>query len=99
MNGTKIGLTNIQMKNENGEWVKLDDVSEATLSIGENTEYDRYDWLDATKPSELSIKIRAKRKGTYIEKCLYYQKSKKKRIRKKWDFLRNVFGIRRNNGR
>lgn len=97
MNGTKIGLTNIQMKNSDGEFVPICSSAELKFAV---EEYEPPEWWqDISKALELCIEIRAKRKGTYIEKCLYYQKSKKKRIRKKWDYFRYVLGIRRNNGR
>lgn len=40
--------------------------------------------------NEFVVELKAKRKGNITEKCLYYQKSKKKRIRKKWNLIRKV---------
>lgn len=44
--------------------------------------------FDFTQPIEISVRLTRKKKGTLIERCLYYQKSKKKRIRKKYNLLR-----------
>ena len=40
--------------------------------------------IDITKPASIEVKIHAKKNGSLLEKSLYYQKSKKRRIRKKW---------------
>ena len=40
--------------------------------------------IDITKPASIEVQIHAKKNGSLLEKSLYYQKSKKRRIRKKW---------------
>ena len=94
--GIKFGLSNIKLQNSDGEFIPICSTSEMTLSIEENKEENNYyDFIkDINKPVETSFTIRAKKRGNEIEKCLYYQKSKKKRIRKKWNFERRILGIR-----
>ena len=96
--GIKFGLSNIELQNSDGEFIPICSTSEMTLSVEENKEENNnyYDFIkDINKPVEMSsFTIRAKKRGNEIEKCLYYQKSKKKRIRKKWNFERRILGIR-----
>lgn len=89
---SKIGLTNLQMKDIKGEFVPLCSTKEISAAV-EDYEPPQW-WKDITKPIEFSVTIRAKRKGTILERSLYYRKSKKKRIRKKWELVR-VLGIRK----
>ena len=89
----KFDLSNIKLQNSDGEFIPICSTSEMTLSVEENNNY--YDFIkDINKPVEMGFTIRAKKRGNEIEKCLYYQKSKKKRIRKKWNFERRILGIR-----
>lgn len=83
---TKIGLSNIQISNNGGETYKpiAPTTQEVLLKFEEVEPINKYD-LDFTKPIEFSCKLKRKRKGTIFERCLYYQKSKKKRIRKKYN--------------
>ena len=85
---SKIGLSNILMINDSGEYKPLGSTCEATLEY-EETNNDFYDFVkDINKPISVSSTIRAKRKGTIFETSLYYKHHKKKRIRKKYDLFR-----------
>lgn len=96
--GIKFGLSDIKLQNSDGEFIPICSTSEMTLSVEENKEENNnyYDFIkDINKTVEMSsFTIRAKKRGNEIEKCLYYQKNKKKRIRKKWNFERRILGIR-----
>lgn len=87
-NGLKIGLSNIQISTDGETYKPLKPTTQKVILRFEETEpTNKYDF-DFTKPIEFRTTIRRKKKGTLIERCLYYQKSKKKRIRKKYNLFR-----------
>lgn len=67
----------------------------STKDIELAMEEDTLEWakIDIAKPISINVDIRAKKKGTLLEKSLYYQRSKKRRIRKKWS-IEKVLGIK-----
>ena len=87
---SEIGLTNIKMSTDGVIWQPVGEVKDIKLE----TDGIDYQWnnIDITKPIQINGTIRAKKKGTILEKCLYYQKSKKKRIRKKWSLEKILIG-------
>lgn len=56
---------------------------------------DLYDFVKSiNEPIEFSCTLHKKKNGDYVEKCLYYMNSKKKRIRKKYqNKLRKLLGF------
>ena len=89
MNENKFGLKNIQIADNNYTFLPLCNSKDITIS---SVEYQPPSF-EMSYSGELDLVIKAKRHGTTLEKCLYYKKNKKKRIRKKWDFTRKIFGI------
>ena len=94
-----IGLKNLRMISKEGKEVKellLAPTLECKLSIP--IDEDNKELMDlveiAKEPRSFCFRISARKNGTMFEKCLYYQKSKKKRIRKKWEINRKTFGIK-----
>lgn len=88
----KIGLKNISMSTDGVNFTPVCSTKDIELAIEEETP----EWLkvDITKPIVVSATIKAKKKGTLLEKSLYYQNSKKRRVRKKWS-LEKVLGVRK----
>lgn len=90
-----IGLQKIAIISKEGEEIKyspLASTSECKLSIpiDENNK-ELMDLVEITKePRSFCFRLSARKNGTIFEKCLYYQRSKKKRIRKKWDISRRI---------
>ncbi len=81
---TRLGLSNIQISTDGVNWKSLGTAQEVSIEC-EKQDNDFYDFVkDINKPIEISCTIHKKKKGCFIEKCLYYMKSKKKRIRKKY---------------
>ena len=81
----KIGISNIAIDGAN--FTPLCSTKEVDLTM-EQEETPEWAKLDLAHPKSISVTIRAKKNGTTLEKSLYYQKSKKKRIRKKWSLER-----------
>jgi len=79
MNNTRLSLTNIQMKNSNGEYVPVSPLSEVEVETKE-LPFD----IDISQPMTISCKLSAKRNGIESEKCLYFMHNKKARIRRKY---------------
>ena len=71
MHNAKIGLSNLQMMNSDGEYVFEND---DTLPIQ----------FDFSQSQEISCTLRAKKNGIIIERYLYFMRSKKARIRRKY---------------
>ena len=90
----EIGLKSISMSTDGVKFTPLCSTKDIELTMEENPEWKEMAKIDLTKPIEVNTTIRAKKKGTLFEKSLYYQKSKKKRIRKKWS-LEKVLGVRK----
>lgn len=93
-NGIKFGLSNIQISTDNGKTYKpIAPTTQAVFLKFEEAEpiEDKYKF-DFTEPIEFSAVMKKKKNGTIFERCLYYQKSKKKRIRKKYNMARILFG-------
>lgn len=90
----RIGISNLQISTDGVNYVPLCSTKDVSLEVvEEDNQY--YDFIkDINKPVELSITLHRKKHGNLIQKCLYYQKSKKKRIRKKWNFARKVLEIK-----
>lgn len=87
----KVGLSNLQISSDGVNYTPLCSTTEVTFECEKQDI--NYEWLkDINKPAEMSFTLKAKKRGNEIEKCLYYQKSKKKRIRKKWNFERRILG-------
>lgn len=93
-NGIKFGLSNIQISTDGETYKPLKPAKEVILRFEEAEPNNEYNF-DFTKPISFTQRIYAKRKGTLLERCLYYQKSKKKRIRKKYNLLR-ILGDEKN---
>lgn len=88
-----IGLSNVQIRSAEGNFVPVCTVGEIKAAV--ETDPPEW-WQDITsKPISQTFTIKAKRNGTIFERCLYYKKNKKKRIRKKWDINRKVFHVER----
>lgn len=89
-----IGLGNMQYKPVNdpdAEWKTLGSTVECKLVCSDEPP----EWFKNVNPSKTyTFVVSAKKRDTLVQKCLYYQRSKKKRIRKKWDFKRRVLGIK-----
>lgn len=87
---SEIGLTNIKMSTDGVKWQPVGEVKDIKFE----TDRIDYQWnnVDITKPIQINGTIRAKKKGTILEKSLYYQKSKKRRIRKKWSIEKILIG-------
>ena len=81
----KIGISSISIDGAN--FTPLCSTKEIDLTMKQE-ETPEWAKIDITKPISISATIRAKKNGTTLEKSLYYQKSKKKRIRKKWSLER-----------
>ena len=80
MNNTRIGLSNLQMMNSDGEYVDLGEVQEITLENDDILPIK----FDFTQPTEINFKLRAKKYGIATERYLYFMHSKKARIRRKY---------------
>lgn len=81
----KLGLSNVQFSSDGINWKPLGTTQEASLKC-EQQDNDFYDFAkDINKPIEFSCTLCKKKNGAFIEKCLYYMSSKKKRIRKKYN--------------
>ena len=91
----KIGLTNIRLFDTEGNEITA--TPSGNLELGEADErinnIIKEQSKDLLKPIEMTITFRLKRKGNFIQRCLYYSHSKKKRIRKKYNFYRRVLKI------
>ena len=84
-----IGLGNIKIIDlENGKTGFISNET-ATLNYEPSVEEKEY-YERILKPISFEMTIHPKRKGTMLEQSLYYNKSKKKRIRKKYDFRRKL---------
>ena len=81
----KIGISSMSIDGTN--FTPLCSTKEIDLTM-EQEETPEWTKLDLAHPKSISVTIRAKKNGTTLEKSLYYQKSKKKRIRKKWSLER-----------
>ena len=93
-NGIKVGLSNIQISTDGVEtYTSITPTTQAVFLKFEEAEpiENKYKF-DFTQPIEFSATIKRKKNGTIFERCLYYQKSKKKRIRKKYNMARILFG-------
>ena len=82
---TKIGISSMSIDGVN--FTPICSTKEVDLTM-EREETPEWAKLDLAHPKSISVTIRAKKNGTTLEKSLYYQKSKKKRIRKKWSLKR-----------
>ena len=89
---SKIGLKSISMSTDGVKFTPVCSTKEIELAMEENPEWKEMAKIDLAKPIEVNMTIRAKKKGTILEKSLYYQKSKKKRIRKKWSLEKILIG-------
>ena len=87
-NGIKVGLSNIQISTDGETYKPLKPAKEVILRFEEPEPINNEFNFDMTQPIEMSVRLRKKKKGTLIERCLYYQHSKKKRIRKKYNLFR-----------
>ena len=86
MNGAKFGLGNIQFSCDGENWKQLGDTQEIELKV-EEQDNDFYDFVkDINKPIEFSCTLHKNKNGAYIERCLYYMSSKKRRIRFSFTF-------------
>lgn len=83
-NGIKVGLSNIQVSIDGETYKPLKPAKEVILRFEEPKPINNELNFDITQPIEMSIRLRKKKKGTIIERCLYYQHNRKKRIRKKY---------------
>lgn len=84
MNSARFGLSNIQFSSDGENWQQLGTTQQVELETKEQ-DNDLYDFVKRiNEPVEFSCTLHKKKNGTYIEKCLYYVSSKKKRIRKKY---------------
>lgn len=86
---SKIGLKSISMSTDGVNFTPVCSTKEIELAMEVNPEWAK---IDLAKPIEVNTTIRAKKKGTLLEKSLYYQKSKKRRIRKKWSLEKILMG-------
>lgn len=83
-NGTKIGLNNFKYSTDGVNYHPVESVKDITLNT-ESVDKIYCDFgNDINKSSTFSFKIHKKRKGTVLERWLYYHNHKKKRIRKKY---------------
>lgn len=80
MHNAKIGLSNLQMMNSDGEYVDLGEAKEITLENDDILPIQ----FDFSKPQEISCRLSAKKHGIITEKYLYFMHSKKARIRRKY---------------
>lgn len=89
-NGIKFGIGAVRYISENGEWHELCGTHQIKVETKEDTP--EQEWIkDIGKP--VTLKLKEKRKGTGIEKDLwYYHHSKNRRIKQKHNFLK-IFGI------
>lgn len=96
MNSAKFGLGNIQFSSDGENWQQLGTTQEVELEVN-HQDNDLYDFVKGiNEPIEFSCTLHKKKNGSYIEKCLYYMSSKKKRIRKKYsDKLKYLLGFRK----
>lgn len=92
-NGIKFGLSNIQISTDGETYKSLKPTTQEIILKFEEAEpiEDKYKF-DFTQPIEFSATMKRKKNGTIFERCLYYSKSKKKRIRKKYNLTRILFG-------
>lgn len=91
-NGIKVSLSNIQISTDGETYKPLKPAKEVILRFEEPEPVNNKFNFDMTQPIEMSVRLRKKKKGTIFERCLYYQNSKKKRIRKKYNIARILFG-------
>ncbi len=93
-NEIKFGLSNIQISTDNGKTYNSlsPSTQEVMVSFEETKQIEDKYKFDFTQPIEFSATMKRKKNGTIFERCLYYQKSKKKRIRKKYNMARILFG-------
>lgn len=89
---SKTGLKSISMSTDGVNFTPVCSTKEIELAMEVNPEWAKISKIDLAKPIEVNTTIRAKKKGTILEKSLYYQKSKKRRIRKKWSIERILIG-------
>lgn len=94
-----IGLKTVTMISKKGEEIKyLPLTSTAECKLSTPIDEDNKELMGlveiAKEPRSFCFSISSRKNGTMFEKCLYYQKSKKKRIRKKWEVNRKIFGIK-----
>lgn len=87
-NGIKVGLSNIQISTDGETYKSLKPTTQEVFVRFEETEPTNKYNFDFSQPVEMSVRLTRKKKGALIERCLYYQHSKKKRIRKKYNLLR-----------
>lgn len=83
----KVGMKNISISTDGVNYKPLCSTKEVDL---EELEFDTkvYEWAIPSEPIKCSFTIHKKKNGNLLQKCLYYKNHKKKRIRKKYDFIR-----------
>lgn len=91
---SKIGISSLSMSTDGVKFTPVCSTSDIELAMEENPEWKEMAKIDLTNPIQINGTIRAKKKGTILEKSLYYQKSKKRRIRKKRN-IEKVLGFRK----
>lgn len=88
MGNARFYLSNIKMYDMEGNEITAVPSGSLELTPLENEEI-----YNIPMSARATFTLKAKRKGNLIEKCLYYGKSKKKRIRKKYNIYRRILKI------
>lgn len=94
---SSIGISNIKISSDDINWTSIGNVENVKIESENNFPL----WYEElSKPCEISFTKRAKKNGDIFERCLYYRKSKKKRIRKKYDIKERILVLSKeiNNG-
>ena len=83
----KVGMRNISISTDGVNYEPLCSTKEVDLKANDS-DMEFPEWVISNEPIKCSFTIHKKKKGNLLERCLYYKNHKKKRIRKKYDFIR-----------
>lgn len=83
----KVGVINISISTDGVNYSPLRPAKEVDLKTTDS-DIEVPEWAIPSEPIKCSFTIHKKKNGNLLESCLYYKNHKKKRIRKKYDFIR-----------
>lgn len=83
----KVGMRNISISTDGVNYKHLCSTKEVDLKVT-GSDMEVPEWAISSEPIKCSFTVYKKKNGNLLEKYLYYKNHKKKRIRKKYDFIR-----------
>lgn len=83
----KVRMRNISISTDGVNYKPLCSTKEVDLKTNDS-DIQLPELVIPSEPIKCSFTIHKKKNGNLLERCLYYKNHKKKRIRKKYDFIR-----------